>query len=130
MRFACSLLALGAVGLSVGAMAVPVPNALHGAGLWEVGKSAAGTGSVRRCLADPAILAQWEHKDQTCTRVVVSSGTSRADIHYTCTGGDFGTSKVSVLTPRSVRIETQGISKGAPFGYTLHARRVGNCPGR
>lgn len=130
MRFVRPTFALAALCSAVVAFAATVPDALHGAGLWEVGKSASGSGSVRRCLGDPAILAQWENKDQNCTRVVISSGTSSAEIHYTCVGGDFGSSRVSVLTPRSVRVETQGISKGAPFGYTLHARRVGNCPGR
>lgn len=130
MRFARSLPAFGALLLAAAASAAVVPPALHGPGLWEVSRSASGEKAERRCLADPALLAQWEHKGQHCTRMVISSGTSRAEIHYTCTGGDFGTSRVSVLTPRSVRIHTQGIAKGAPFAYTLHARRIGNCAPR
>ena len=39
----------------------------------------------------------------------------------------FGQSKVTLLTPRSMRIETQGISGNLPFNYQLHARRVGDC---
>lgn len=130
MRFVRCALTLVALPAAVAAVAAKVPNALQGAGMWEVSRSASGSGGVRQCLSDPAILAQWEHKGQQCTRVVVSSGTSKADIHYTCTGGDFGTSKVSVLTPRSVKVHTQGISKGAPFAYTLHARRMGHCAPR
>ena len=130
MRFVRCALTLVALPAAVAAVAAKVPNALQGAGMWEVSRSASGSGGVRQCLNDPAILAQWEHKGQQCTRVVVSSGTSKADIHYTCTGGDFGTSKVSVLTPRSVKVHTQGISKGAPFAYTLHARRMGHCAPR
>ena len=32
-----------------------------------------------------------------------------------------------MLTPRSLRIETQGISDSLPFNYVLQARRVGDC---
>ena len=32
-----------------------------------------------------------------------------------------------VWLPRSMRIETQGISGNLPFNYQLHARRVGDC---
>lgn len=131
MRFARLALIMLALPLVAGAAAdASLPAALHGPGLWEVGKSASGNGSQRRCLADPSILAQWEHVGDQCTRVVVSTGTSSSEVHYTCTSGDFGTSHIRLLTPRSVRIETQGIAKGFPFGYTLHARRVGNCPAR
>lgn len=127
-RLALILLALPAVAASFAGASLP--SALHGSGLWEVGKSASGTGSQRRCLSDPAILAQWEHAGDQCTRVVVATGTSSSEVHYTCTNGGFGTSHIRLLTPRSVRIETQGIANGYPFGYTLHARRVGNCPAR
>ena len=51
----------------------------------------------------------------------------RAEIHYTCQSGAFGQSNVELLTPRSLRIETQGISDNAPFHYVLQARRLGNC---
>ncbi len=128
MRFVRSSLLL--LLLPAATVAATVPNALRGAGMWEVSRSASGSGGVRQCLADPVILAQWEHKGQQCTRVVVSSGTSRADIHYTCTGGDFGTSSINVLTPRSIKVQTQGISKGVPFAYSLFARRVGTCTAR
>lgn len=131
MRFVRLALIMLAFPVATGALvAASLPSALHGQGLWEVGKSPSGTGSERRCLLDPAILAQWEHQNDQCTRVVVSTGTSNSEVHYTCTNGGFGTSHIRLLTPRSVRIQTQGIAKGFPFGYTLHARRIGNCPSR
>jgi hypothetical protein len=37
---------------------------------------------------------------------------------------------VTLITPRSLRIDTQGISGGYPFHYQIHARRVGNCAAR
>ena len=52
---------------------------------------------------------------------------SSATIEYHCAGADFGRSEIDVITPRSLRIETQGISDGLPFNYVLQARRVGEC---
>lgn len=129
MRIALSLLVVTAVPAAAAALAAAsLPPALKGGGLWEVSRSASGAGGERQCLADAALLTQWEHRRGQCTRVVVSGSGDKAQVHYTCAGGGFGTSQVSVLTPRSVRIETQGISEGLPFHYVLHARRTGDCP--
>lgn len=129
MRFAVPLLLLAAVPAAATALvAASLPPALKGGGLWDVSLTASGAGGERQCLADAAILTQWEHRRGQCTRVVLSGTADRAQVHYTCAGGEFGTSRVTVLTPRSVRIETQGISAGLPFHYTLHARRAGDCP--
>ena len=94
-------------------------------GLWEVSRA----NGVRRnlCLPDPVMLAQFEHLRASCTRDVVRNQERRAEIHYTCSGGAFGQSTVDLITPRALRIETQGISGNAPFHYVLQARRVGNC---
>ena len=95
-------------------------------GLWEV-SGAPGSGAQRVCVPDTFLLAQYEHRRASCSRVVVRDMRSSAEIHYTCTGGGFGQSTIGLLTPRSLRIETQGISNNAPFHYVLQARRVGNC---
>lgn len=108
--------------------AASLPSALSGGGEWEVSTSARGAKATRHCLPDPAILTQWEHRRAQCTRVVLTGTQERADLQYTCTSGGFGNSKVQVLTPRSVRIHTQGIANGLPFGYTIHARKLGSCP--
>jgi len=118
--------AAGAAALLLGAAGLP-PVLAKAGGLWEVSKSASGQGGERQCVAEPAALAQWEHRTGRCTRNVLSSTAEQAVIHYTCSGGDFGHSQVRVLTPRTLRIETQGISGGLPFSYVLHARRVGDC---
>ncbi|MCY7271557.1 MAG: hypothetical protein LH485_05835 [Sphingomonas bacterium] len=119
---ACCLVALALVGASL-------PHAMTGSGQWEIGKTAGGGGD-KVCLADPAQMMQWEHRTKQCTRVIVSASIDRAEVHYTCVGGGFGTSRVEVLTPRSVKVDTQGISDGLPFSYVVHARRVGDCPAR
>ena len=120
------ILTLGVV--AVGLVAATLPPILSGSGgLWEVSRSATGAGAEKICVPNSAALAQWEHRGKQCTRTVISSTDEEAVIHYTCRGKDFGHSTVRVVTPRTLRIDTQGISGGYPFAYVLHARRAGNC---
>jgi hypothetical protein len=96
-------------------------------GLWDVSLSATGNGARRFCLADPMILTQWEHRHGACTRVILTERDDSATVHYTCAGGGFGQSVITLLTPRSIRVDTQGIAGDGPFAYRLYARRAGNC---
>lgn len=120
---------LTAAGLS---LALAAPRALAPAepGLWAIGRSATGVGAQPVCLADLALLAQWEHRGARCSRVVISDTDSKLVIDYTCRDGGFGRSELTLVTPRSLRVATQGISRDGPFNYTIHARRVGNCVAR
>jgi hypothetical protein len=118
---------LGLAALMLGAATLP-PIIAGSGGLWEVSRSATGANAERKCVPAAAVLAQWEHRNARCTRTVVSSTATESVVHYTCPGAGFGQSKMKVITPRTLRIETQGISDGLPFNYTLHARRVGDCP--
>ena len=119
--------AAGVAALVLGAATLP-PAIADSGGLWEVSRSATGAGAEKSCVPQASVLAQWEHRRGQCTRVVISSTATEAVIHYTCPAGDFGNSRMKVITPRTLRIETQGISGGYPFNYVLHARRVGDCP--
>lgn len=98
-------------------------------GLWELDRGSGVSRKVRQCIADPALLAQIEHRGASCTRTLVRDGPTSAEVHYRCDNGGFGRTTVSMLTPRSFRVETQGISRDAPFHYVVQARRVGNCLG-
>jgi len=119
--------AIGIAGISLAAAAA-TPSVLTqvAGGQWEITR--AGQAPVMLCIADPAILAQFENRGGQCTRNVIRGSATAATIHYSCAGGGFGQTDIKVLTPRSLRIETQGISDNAPFKYTLQARRVGDCP--
>lgn len=112
--------------------AAAAPRALAPAsgGLWQVADSPKGAPKLSLCLADPVLLSQWEHRTARCSRTILSDQGNKTVISYTCADGGFGRSEVSLLTPRTMRIATQGISAGGPFNYVLHARRVGNCPSR
>ena len=96
-------------------------------GLWEISGSR-GAPATRLCIAHPPLLAQVEHRSDRCTRIVLRNDSTSAIVEYRCAGGGFGHSEITMLTPRSVRIDTQGISDHAPFAYVAQARRVGSCP--
>ena len=119
--------ACAAMGLVVGGASLPL--AMVGPGEWEISANVGGSGE-KVCLPDPGLLAQWEHRSKQCARVILSSTAERAEVHYTCVGGGFGTSRVEELTPRSIKVDSQGISDGYPFARTIYAHRIGACPVR
>ncbi len=97
-------------------------------GIWQISRSARGAPEQQLCLADPIMLGQYEHRGGRCSRVILSNLGNKTVINYTCTDGGFGRSEITLLTPRTMRVATQGISGGGPFNYVLHARRTGSCP--
>jgi hypothetical protein len=99
-------------------------------GLWKlrvVGRAAAEPAPV--CIGDPAVLAQLQHRNQPCSRLVVAQDGTAATIHYTCQAGGYGQTSLRVETPRLVQIDTQGIVDNAPFAYRMEARYAGSCNG-
>ena len=121
-----ALVLLGAAGLPdaprpAGAIALASP------GMWEFSGLPQAGGPPRQCLANTGALARLEHRRQNCREHVISQTASTSLIHYTCSNGGYGQTKVTMLTPRSLRIETQGIARGVPFNYTVQARRAGDC---
>jgi len=125
------LLRIGAcAGIAILAIGASLPSTMVGPGEWEVSKTVNGSDGEKVCLSDPALLTQWEHRSKQCERVILSSSPEHAEVHYTCNGGGFGTSRVDVLTPRSIKVDSQGISGGYPFAFVLHAHRIGPCEPR
>jgi len=105
------------------------PPALAGAspGEWELAGVPDAKAPVRQCVTDLAVLAQFEHRAHHCTSSVLSDHGNSTVIQYSCGGAGFGRTQIDVLTPRSLRISTQGISDNLPFNYVLQARRIGDC---
>lgn len=106
----------------------PMALAQSAPGLWEISGVPGARLPARECLADTAALARYEHRNRACTMKVTSDGASFTVVDYSCGGAGFGHTRVDVITPRSLRIETQGVSDNLPFSYLLQARRVGDCP--
>ena len=118
-----------AIAVPAAALAATVPSALGhiAGGLWEVSGAPGSQVPIRQCFADILTLAQFEHRARTCSRTVLSDNGTSTVIDYRCGRSDFGQSQVEVVTPRSLRIATQGISRQLPFNYVIQARRVGDC---
>lgn len=115
--------------LAIAAAPQALPKALAAAspGLWEIEKPDDAR-AQRICIRDLASLAQIEQPGTRCTRVVLRDLPVSTEIRYTCASGGFGQSKIQLITPRSLRIDTQGIAADGPFHYVVQARRVGECP--
>lgn len=97
-------------------------------GLWQVTELDRPINRSRSiCLADPQLLAQLEHGNATCSRMVLARQGKSLTIHYTCVSGGFGRTVVRIQSPDHARLDTQGILSEAPFAYRAEARRLGSC---
>jgi hypothetical protein len=130
MKILTVAIGLGAVSLGLGVTLHAAGLSQAMAGLWELSGVPGAKAPVRQCYGDIALLAQYEHRSNACARNVISENGTSAVIAYSCGNAGFGRSKIDIITPRSLRVETQGISGGLPFAYVLQARRVGDCPSR
>ncbi len=63
---------LALVGLLSIAAAGPLALAPTSGGRWEVAQSAKDVRGEARCIADPILLGQWEHRDAQCSRMILS----------------------------------------------------------
>ena len=110
--------------------AAHTPKSLAGVagGLWELSGVPSAKAPVKQCVANPVELAFVEHQTAGCTHLVLGDAGDLLRLSYKCSGGGFGQATIKTLTPRSLRVEVQGISSGAPYGYVMQAHRVGDCP--
>jgi hypothetical protein len=122
------VLAVGAAALAVGAAQPPTALAQAQAGLWEISGAPGAAAPIRQCLADLALLTRFEHRAKSCSANTVREAGTSSVIDYNCGSAGFGHSEINVITPRSLRIATQGISDGLPFNYVLQAHRIADCP--
>jgi len=128
-RFAALFLTVAAFGggASVAATQLPPTFAQAQPGLWEISGLPGTKEPIRQCVPDPSTLAHFEHRASHCTSRVLKNSGNTTQIEYSCGAAGFGHSDIQVLTPRSLRINTQGISGGLPFNYVLQAHRVDEC---
>jgi len=96
-------------------------------GLWQLDID--GRAPKLVCVAEPTSLVQVEHDQPNCSRFVIANEPKSATVHYSCQRAGWGRTTVRVETPESASIHTQGISRNAPFDYSVQARRVGACDG-
>src|SRR5690349_7276440 len=123
------LLAAGTAAAALSPSSAQQPSMLAQvqAGLWEVSGVPGRTGPVRQCVTDLMMLARFEHRAANCSVRVLKNAGTHAAVEYSCGSAGFGHSDIELITPRSMRISTQGISGGLPFNYVLQARRIADC---
>lgn len=126
-QFPARAAALAAAAMLLGAAGGPRALSSASGGLWQVSRDARGLVAQDVCIAEPALLGQWQHRGERCERTVLTDEGSKTLLSYSCPGGGFGRSEISLLTPRTLRVATQGIAADGPFNYVIHARRIGNC---
>ena len=93
-------------------------------GEWTLRASDGSTRAI--CVTDPRVLLQVRDRAAGCTNFVVENGANAGRITFSCPTGKTDT-RITVETPRLVRIETQGISRGLPFTEEYEGRRTGAC---
>ena len=93
-------------------------------GEWQLRASDGSKRSI--CVTDPRVLLQLRERSAGCTNFVVENGANAGRITFSCPTGKTDT-RITVETPRLVRIETQGISRGLPFTEEYEGRRTGAC---
>lgn len=120
------LAALGGMFLLTAAQQ-PAALSTTSAGEWELTGIQGSKAPVRQCVSDLMVLTQFEHRAHHCTSTVISDRGNSTIVQYTCGAAGFGRTQIDVLTPRSLRISTQGISDSLPFNYVMQARRIGDC---
>ncbi len=134
VRYATLTLAAACLAVAVtaavtpGAAEQPASIAQAQPGLWEISGAPGANAPSRQCVADIAALARFEHRAKSCAAKVLKNSGSMTSIEYSCGGAGFGHSEIQTITPRSLRISTQGISDGLPFNYVLQAHRIDDCP--
>src|SRR5689334_8008780 len=99
----------------LGAATVPLALSQAAPGVWEVTGVPGAKAPIRQCVGDVLALAQFEHRTENCTRHVIRDTPTGAIVEYSCPGGGFGRTEIGLVTPRSLRIDTQGISGELPF---------------
>jgi len=119
--------AAGTAMLTLVAATQPAALGMTSAGDWELSGVAGVKAPVRQCVADLMTLTQFEHRGRHCTSQVISDRGNSTVVQYSCGAAGFGRTQIDVLTPRSLRISTQGISDNLPFNYVMQARRIGDC---
>ena len=117
-------IAAGCAAMAAAAAQASLPRRLSQAapGIWEISGVPSAKAPVRQCVSD---LLRWPIR---APRAALHAhghpgrAARRRSIIAVGSAG-FGRSQVELITPRSLRIETQGSPVGCRFNYVIQARR-------
>lgn len=96
-------------------------------GNWSLRASGSPEAARASCFADTAAFLRLRLRAAQCSRFVIDDTPRLSTVHYTCPGIGHVRTTIHVDTPRSLRIESEGIADGMPFADAYEARRIGNC---
>lgn len=127
-----------AVALAFGSAAIAQPAAAPSLkamrsvapGNWSLRSPGSAEAARESCVADTAVLFRLRLRAAQCSRFVIEDTPRIGTVHYTCPGSGHVRTTIHVDTPRSLRIESEGIIDGMPFADAFEARRIGNCTAR
>ena len=121
--------ALAAITAAAGGWAAQSPKSPTGVagGLWELSGIPGTKVPIKMCVADPVELAFVEHHGASCTHLVLSDSDDMIRLSFRCSGRGFGQASIKTITPRSLRVDVQGIAGNAPYAYVMQARRIDDC---
>lgn len=121
--------AAAAVTAAAGVLAAQTPQSLAGVsgGMWELSGIPGTKAPTKMCVAAPIELAFVEHARAACKPLVLGDSGDLLRISYRCSGAGFGQASIKTITPRSLRVDVQGIAANAPYAYVMQAKRTGDC---
>lgn len=109
--------------------AAPTLMAMRGvaAGNWSLRAVGSAEAARASCFTDTAAFLRLRLRTVQCSRFVIEDTPRLSTVHYTCPGIGHVRTTIHVDTPRSLRIESEGIADGMPFADAYEARRIGGC---
>lgn len=132
LRWAAAALALASGAAMAQPAAAPTLTAMRtvSPGNWSLRATGSPEAARASCFPDTAAFLRLRLRTAQCSRFVIEDTSRLSTVHYTCPGIGHVRTTVHVDTPRSLRIESEGIADGMPFADAYEARRIGNCGGR
>lgn len=98
-------------------------------GLWNLKERGSADASDRLCVRDLRKLLQLRHRDQQCSRFVVSDLPDEVTVTYRCPGGGSGRTTIKYEGRGLIQIDSQGIAQSSPFAFAMEGRYAGACNG-
>ena len=95
-------------------------------GFWQL-QEIDGPGRHQVCATDPGRLLRLREPSASCPQYVLDSDRRSMTASYTCSGGSWGRSVLTVRSASSIKLETQGVADGAPFAVDYNGKLVGSC---
>jgi hypothetical protein len=96
-------------------------------GEWELHEIGQRDSARLVCLRNPQRLVHMDFPLRACRRSLVAQDGRTATVRFICPGLGNGVTRLSVESGSIVRLQAQGLARGAPFDHDIEARRIGPC---